>query len=67
MAQIVLDIPDNQVARVRTALCAVGRWDPASGLTQAQFAKQFVANHIKAVVIRYESEQAKLNNDITVT
>jgi len=66
MAQIVLDVPDNQVSRVLAALTDHPAF-AGSGLTAAQFAKQRIANMVKGVVVRYETEQAKTTNDINVT
>lgn len=67
MAQIVIDVPDNQVTRVLTAFASVYKYNPASGLTQAQFAQSKIAAFVKSVVVRYETEQAQASNDINVT
>jgi hypothetical protein len=73
MAQIALIIPDAQLARVITAISVTHQYsatlpngDP-NPQTEAQFAKQQIANWVKNVVTRYESEQAAVNNDINVT
>ena len=66
MAQILIDVPDGQVARVLAAFAAM-RGFATSGLTQAQFAKRTIANFVKGVVVRHETEQAQANNDIDVT
>ncbi len=58
MATITLNIPDAQVARVIDALCARGGYDPALGVTKAQFAKQSLAAWLKAAVQQVEQQQA---------
>lgn len=63
MAQIVLDIPDDQADRVLDAF--VGRYLPADGsvprpTTRAQkaaFVKGIVADQIKQIVMDYERKQ----------
>lgn len=70
MAQIVLDVPDNQVARVLAAFTEdtrVAARFAASGLTAAQFTKREIATMVKARVVRYETDQAQSSNDIAVT
>lgn len=57
MAQIAITIPDAVLPRVLDAFAARG-FDPAGGLTKAQYAKQQVIAHIRNVVRAYETEQA---------
>lgn len=62
MAQIIIEVPDNQVTRVQTALCTT-----ANLAISAANAKSVIVNYIKAVVKRYEAEQSKATNDIAVS
>lgn len=65
MAQLVIDIPTAQEQRVLDAICAEGGYDPASGLTQKQFSKKFVANWLKTLVRNQEmfkAQQAALDS-----
>lgn len=59
MAQITIDIPNQQAQRVLDALCADGGYNPESGQTQQQFAKQYIAQLIKGRVRTYENLKAQ--------
>jgi hypothetical protein len=55
MAQIVVDVPDAVVPRVLDAFAATYAYNPGSGLTKAQFAKQRLAAYVKQVTVAYEA------------
>ena len=58
MAQIILDIPLGVTNRVLDAIAAAKGWTATSGLTKAQFAKQYIVRHIKDIVQDYEMNAA---------
>jgi hypothetical protein len=58
MATISITIPDAALTRVINAVCGIYAYDPASGLTQAAFAKQQVANFVKKTLLDWETQQA---------
>jgi hypothetical protein len=49
MAQIIINIPDNNIADVRDALCDAYGYSAATGLTKTQFAKKVVADFVKEI------------------
>lgn len=68
MAQLVVNIPDNQVNRVVTALCAFGGYTTQveqdgvlvpNPQTKAQFARQMVTQFIKTAVTLTEGKAAQ--------
>lgn len=62
MAQIVIDIPDDQVQRVLDAFTGTYGWQgQAVDGTKAAFAKKQVALWIKRVVRQYEVRKQELN------
>lgn len=61
MATISITIPDAQLQRVIDAVCGTYNYDPNSGLTQAQFAKQQLSLWLKSTVRNWESNAA-INN-----
>ena len=59
MAQLVIDIPDGQAARVAAAFIATFGGDPqASPAQQRAFVKETLIRHIRHVVRSYEAAQA---------
>lgn len=58
MATISITIPDAVLPRVVEALCTANGYDPSSGLTKNQFAKQSIARYVKQTVIDYETNAA---------
>ena len=59
MAQIIITIPDAQIQRILDGICGQYKYDTASGITKAQFARQKVGEMIKNIVLAYETETAK--------
>ena len=55
MATITFTIPDAQLARVIDAVSDFGGWTPTNPLTRAQFAKRFIADRIKQLVLQQET------------
>lgn len=51
MAQIAITIPDNVVNEVLDAFAYKYGWNAGMGITKANFARQKVADYIKAVYI----------------
>lgn len=51
MAQITIIIPDNVVAEVLDAFANKYGWTAELGITKANFARQKVADYIKAIYI----------------
>lgn len=60
MADIVLAIPNSQIARVVNALCIDGGYagDPADQAARRDFAKSAAAACIRELVLRVERGQA---------
>lgn len=58
MASIQIEIPDAQVPRVLEAFAESFGYDPASGLTKAQFAKKQTARWVKEITLNYERQKA---------
>ncbi len=60
MAQIVLEIPNDQAARVVTALCSVGNYtgDPDDQTARREFARGVVRSYVRQTVLAYEQRQA---------
>lgn len=60
MAQIVLTIPNAQMARVITALCTAGGYtgDLADQAAAIAFAQAYIADQTRATVLRVERAQA---------
>lgn len=75
MAQITIDIPNNQLVRVSEALAFLFRYDTAKVTNESKpaFAKRVIARQIKAWVVQAEKEQAEevaralAESEITVT
>jgi hypothetical protein len=62
MAQVIVDIPDAQVARVRTAFRGYfGYTGVVGGAAELAFFKQKVAEFVKRVVVEYEAQVAATN------
>lgn len=55
MATITLTIPDAVVARVLDAVAAGYGYSAATHGTKAQFARQYLRDHLKQIVISYEA------------
>lgn len=58
MAMIQIEIPDAQVSRVLEAFTVTFGYDPASGLTKAQFTKRQTAQWMREITIGYERQKA---------
>ena len=58
MATIQIEVPDAQVPRVLEAFAVSFGYDPASGLTKAQFAKKQTAQWVREVTLGYERQKA---------
>lgn len=50
MAQITLNIPDNQITKIVNSFADYYGWTNESGLTKAQFAKLKLIDYIKDIV-----------------
>lgn len=66
MAQIIMNIPDQYIARILDAFAVVYGYDAADGLTKAQFAKSKVRDYIKEIVVRHEGSLARQAANDTV-
>lgn len=60
MARLTLEIPDNQLARVVDALCALGGYSGEVNDQKArrEFARCWVVRRLREDVLRVESAQA---------
>lgn len=60
MAEIVLKIPNPQLARVVSALCAVGGYseDPDDQPARREFARQVLGDRLRRVVTKHEQREA---------
>jgi hypothetical protein len=58
VATIQVTIPDGAQTRILDAVCSTYGFDPASGLTKAQFARDHLRQHLKDVTRAYEAAQA---------
>lgn len=60
MAQLVIDIPDNQLQRIVDAFCTAFGYDQQAqpGEVKPQFAKRCAAQWVKDVVAKVEANQA---------
>lgn len=60
MADIVLTIPNNQIARATDALCAVGNYadDPDDANARREFARGVLRDYLRRVVLDFERQQA---------
>ncbi len=58
MAQLIFNIPDEQVPRVVEAISNRLRYDPESGITRVQFVKEYIRDLIIRNVLAYEAEVA---------
>jgi hypothetical protein len=73
MSQITINIPDVVISRVLNAICATSGYNPDSGLTKAQFAKNWLIGNLKNAVINYETQirnqtiNDDINSSITIT
>jgi len=72
MVQLIIDIPDDQETRIITAICNTKGYSDSLGISQRQFAKRYIVQHIKDVVRFYEREEAKKTaisgiNDVNVS
>ncbi len=56
---ITISVPDAQATRVLDAVAFVYRYDPASGLTKAQFAKQQMIAWVTSAVTDAEKAQRR--------
>lgn len=58
MAQIVITIPNDKLARVLNGIAGSQGWEQSSGITKAEFAEQWVRGLVKDAVVGYEASQA---------
>lgn len=60
MAEITLNVPNAQLARVVNALCGIGGYDgdPSDQAARREFARTVLAQHLREKVLRYEQQQA---------
>lgn len=60
MADIVLTIPNDQIARVVDALCAVGGYsgDPDDRPARREFARGVIVQQVRKTVMQHERNQA---------
>lgn len=60
MAEILLTIPDNQVARAVDALCKSGGYsgDPDDKPARRAFARSVLANFVRQTVMQAERQEA---------
>ena len=66
MAQIVITIPDAQIARVRDAIATRFGWTVESGLTKTQFAQKVVREWLRSEVRLEEIRKAQITAADTV-
>ncbi len=64
--KITFDIPDGQAAQIVEGMCAATGWTAASGVTQAQWAKDAVVKYIKDTAKRGQVKQAMSSIAATV-
>lgn len=59
MARLALEIPDDQLARVVAALCALGGYggDPDDEKARREFARRWVVRRLREDVLRVEAAQ----------
>ena len=58
MAQFVFEIPDEQAARIATAVCASQGYGPAGIEDATQFTAGYVFKHLARIVIEQEAGAA---------
>lgn len=58
MAQFVFEIPDEQAARIATAVCASQGYGPTGVEDATQFTAQYVFRHLAGIVIGQEASAA---------
>ena len=72
MATMTVTIPDAQVPRVTTAVCASGGYQATlpdgspNPVTQVEFVRQQITGFLKHTVVVYEAKQSTLTNDISI-
>lgn len=59
MAQIIINVPDAQEARLGDAVASRHGWTAASGLTKKQFVKKYLIDILKEDLRAVESQAAK--------
>ena len=64
--KITFDIPDGQATQIVEGICAATGWTAASGVTQAQWAKDAVVKYIKDTSKRGQVKQAMSSIAATV-
>lgn len=50
MAQVIIDIPNNQVTRINEAFADLYGWSSELGVTKTQFAKAKIIDYIRSTV-----------------
>ncbi len=58
---ITFEIPDGQAAQLVDGICAATGWSAASGVTQAQWAKEAVVKYLRDTAKRGQVKQAMAN------
>lgn len=60
MAQISLQIPDDQIARVVDALCQIGGYagEPSDQPARRAFARRVLGDQLRQTVLRFEQGRA---------
>lgn len=59
MASITITVPDAQAARVLEAFAYVYTYDPAEGISKAEFARRQVAAYVRRTVVHAERDKAQ--------
>lgn len=60
MADIAITVPNAELSRVVTALCAVGGYKgtPSDQTARREFARSMLRDYVRATVLQYEQRQA---------
>lgn len=66
MAQIILEIPNDKIARLADAYATYYGWSEETGLTKAQFTKQQIIKQIKQTIKTVEGDVAANNQRKTI-
>lgn len=61
MAQYILEIPDDTLETIFSAVCQQKGYDPTSGLTPAEFTRSIVVGYLKQIVVEHTVAQATVH------
>jgi hypothetical protein len=63
MAEITLQVPNEQIPRVVNALCQIGGYsgDPDDQPARRAFAKRVLADHLRRMVLRVEASRIRID------